>query len=157
MLEPGTTAPTFSLPNQDGDDVSLADYDGQRVVVYFYPRANTPGCTREANGFSDHLEAFAERDVAVVGVSDDPVDALAEFDTDHDLGFTLLSDADGEVATAYESYGERSLGDEAVEIAFRNTYLIGPDGEIERAYEGVSPDGHPREVLDDVDEIRAAE
>jgi peroxiredoxin Q/BCP len=155
MLDEGTDAPEFELSNQDGETVSLDDYAGQRVVLYFYPRADTPGCTREAKGFSESLDACAERDVVVIGVSDDPVEALDSFDEKYDLGFTLLSDEGGEVATAYESYGERTIGDETLEISFRNTYLIGPDGEIERAYEGVSPDEHPEEVLADLDELAA--
>ncbi|MFB6177119.1 MAG: peroxiredoxin [Halobaculum sp.] len=153
MLDTGADAPSFELPNQNGKPVSLAEYAGQRVVLYFYPRADTPGCTREAKGFRDSLAEFAERDVAVIGISDDPVEALDDFADKYDLGFTLLSDEDGEVATAYDSFGERDLGEQTVEIAFRNTYVIGPDGKIERAYEGVSPDGHATEVLADLDEL----
>ena len=153
MLDTGTQAPTFELETQDGDSVSLSSFDGQRVVLYFYPRADTPGCTREAKSFRDHLEQFAEYDVAVVGVSDDPVEDLASFDEKYDLGFTLLSDPDGSVATAYDSYGERTIGDREMEITHRNTYLIGPDGEIERSYEGVSPDEHPEDVLADLADL----
>lgn len=153
MLQEGIEAPDFTLQNADGEDVSLTDFHGERVVLYFYPRANTRGCTIEAVGFQDHLEAFRDRDVTVLGVSDDPIDRLAAFADDHDLEFHLLSDADGTVASAYESYGERSLGEDTVEIAFRNTYVIGPDGRVERTYEGVSPDGHAQDVLDDLDEL----
>lgn len=153
MLEEGTDAPGFALPDQRGETVSLSEFAGRRVVVYFYPRANTPGCTREATGFQDHLDAFRDRDTVVIGISDDPVDRLAEFADDHSLDFHLLSDEDGTVADAYESYGERTIQDETFEIAFRNTYVIGPDGRIERAYEGVAPDGHARQVLDDLDEL----
>ncbi len=153
VLETGTQAPTFELETQDGESVSLSSFDGQRVVLYFYPRADTPGCTREAKSFRDHLAEFAEYDVAVVGVSDDPVADLASFDEKYDLGFTLLSDPDGSVGAAYDSYGERTIGDREMEITHRNTYLIGPDGEIERSYEGVSPDEHPEDVLADLADL----
>lgn len=155
MLETGADAPSFELQNQNGQSVSLAEYAGNRVVLYFYPRADTPGCTREAKSFRDSLAEFAERDVAVIGISDDPVEALDDFDDKYDLGFTLLSDADGEVASAYDSFGERDVGEQTLEIAFRNTYVIGPDGQIEHSYEGVSPDGHADEVLADLDELVA--
>lgn len=152
MLTEGTEAPAFELPDQHGDQVSLSSFDGQRVVVYFYPRADTPGCTREATGFQQSFDAFQDRDVAVVGISDDPVDRLDSFADKHDLTFHLLSDEDGTVASAYESYGERTVGDQTLEIAFRNTYVVGPDGRIEHAFEGVSPDGHASEVLSALDE-----
>ncbi len=152
MLEPGTQAPTFELQDQHGTRVSLSSFDGERVVVYFYPRADTPGCTREARSFRDSLDAFDERDVTVVGISDDPVERLADFADKHDLSFPLLSDPDGSVAEAYDSYGERTLGEETIEIAFRNTYVVGPDGLIEHAFEGVSPDGHASDVLAAIDD-----
>ena len=153
MLDTGTQAPTFELENQDGETVSLSEFDGQRVVVYFYPRADTPGCTREAQAFDERLAEFADHDVAVLGVSDDSVPDLADFEQKHALGVTLLSDPEGAVASAYDSYGERKIGDQEMEITSRNTYLIGPDGEIERAYEGVSPEEHPEEVLADAAEL----
>jgi len=148
MLEEGTTAPSFALPNQDGETVRLADFEGRRVVLYFYPRADTPGCTREAEGFRDSYDRFRDLDAIVLGISNDPVDDLEAFHQKHDLPFDLLSDDDGEVARAYESYGTVEMGGDEHEIAFRNTYGIGPDGEIEHAYEGVDPDGHADEVLE---------
>lgn len=150
MLQEGTEAPAFTLPDQDGTEVSLSDFDGQRVVVYFYPKANTRGCTIEAKGFRDRIEEFHAMDVAVVGISDDPIDRLADFAAEYDLSFSLLSDADGSVGRAYDSYGEAQIGDERREITFRNTYVVGPNGSIEHAYEGVSPDGHAGEVLADL-------
>ncbi|MEF8773456.1 MAG: peroxiredoxin [Halobacteriales archaeon] len=147
MLEPGEVAPPFELRNQDGDVVSLADFRGQRVVVYFYPRAGTAGCTREANEYADRLGEFRDRDVAVVGVSDDDVEDLAAFAADEDLPFDLLSDPDGEVARAYDSYGTRSIGDREVTASFRNTYVVDGDGIVEAAYEGVDPVGHVDDVL----------
>jgi peroxiredoxin Q/BCP len=109
MLDPGAEAPVFELPNQDGDPVALADYAGQHVVVYFYPRADTPGCTAEA-----------EHEVAVVGISDDPVDDLAAFAAEYDLPIQPLSDEDGSVAAAYDSYGTKNVFGNEVEGVFRN-------------------------------------
>jgi peroxiredoxin Q/BCP len=152
MLDAGDEAPTFDLPNQRGETVSLADFDGDRVVVYFYPRADTPGCTTEACEFRDRFDAFAERDVSVVGISDDPVDDLAAFAEKHDLTFPLLSDESGAVAAAYDSYGEKQMFGKTFDGVFRNTYVVGPDGRIERAYEGVSPEGHAAEILADLSE-----
>lgn len=151
MLDEGTEAPAFELPDQDGDPVSLSAYRGRRVVLYFYPRADTPGCTREATGFRDAADEFAARDVAVLGVSDDPVDDLADFAAKHDLQFRLLSDESGDVASAYESYGEKNVFGNVVDGVFRNTYVIDPDGRIEHTYEGVSPDGHAEAILADLD------
>ncbi len=151
MLEIGEPAPEFELPNQHGEPVSLDEFDG-RVVVYFYPRANTEGCTTEACGFRDELPAFENRDAAVVGISDDPVEDLAEFAAEYDLEFDLLSDEAGEVAAAYDSYGEKQMFGNTFDGVFRNTYVIGPDGRIEAVYEGVSPEGHAGEVLAGIDE-----
>lgn len=150
MLSIGQPAPDFELPNHDGTPVDLSDFEGQRVVLYFYPRADTSGCTKEACGFRDSWDAFEDHDVAVLGVSNDPVEDLAAFKEKYDLPFTLLSDPDGDVATAYESYGTREIRGEQWEIAFRNTYLIDEDGAIERVYENVSPEGHASEILDDL-------
>jgi peroxiredoxin Q/BCP len=147
MLDVGDPAPAFELPDQDGESVALADYEGRRVVVYFYPRADTPGCTTEACGFRDAHEAFAARDVPVLGISDDPVADLAEFADSYDLPFRLLSDTSGELARAYDSYGEKNVFGNTVEGTFRNTYVVGPDGVVEAAFEGVDPEGHAEEVL----------
>ncbi|APW98309.1 peroxiredoxin [Halobiforma lacisalsi AJ5] len=149
MLDVGDTAPAFELQNQHGETVQRSDFDGQRLVLYFYPRANTDGCTTEAREFEDALEAFEERDTAVVGISDDPVSDLETFADDHDLTFDLLSDENGEVATLYESYGEKRMFGNTFDGVFRNTYVVDPDGRIEAVYEGVSPDGHAEAVLDD--------
>jgi len=149
MLSVGDPAPDFELLDQDGESVSLSDFDGRTVVLYFYPKAKTGGCTREAQGFRDRLDAFAERDVAVLGCSTDPVDLLAEFADEQDLDFPLLADEDGAVAEAFGS--RRDSGK-----AERNTFVIGPDGTIEAAYEAVSPDGHPDAVLADLDERASA-
>ena len=150
MLETGQEAPQFELPDQHGDPISLADFEDQHVVLYFYPRADTPGCTTEACGFRDTWDAFEEREVAVLGVSNDPVENLEPFRQKHDLPFTLLSDKDGAVATAYDSFGDVEVDGDVYDIALRNTYVIGPDGRIEAVYEDVSPDGHAEEILADL-------
>ena len=147
MLAEGTTAPEFELRNQDGEHVALSDFDDRHVVVYFYPRADTPGCTKEACDFRDNWERYEDAGVPVLGVSDDPVEDLADFQEKYDLPFDLLSDAGGEVATAYESYGERDVMGDVMEVTFRNTYVVAPDGSIAAAFEGVDPEGHADEVL----------
>jgi len=150
MLKHGQDAPTFELPDQHGEPVSLSDFAGRRVVLYFYPRADTPGCTTEACGFRDAWDEFTERDVAVLGVSDDPVSDLQPFAEQYDLPFRLLSDEDGAVATAYDSYGEKQMFGNTFDGVFRNSYLVGVDGRIEAVYEGVSPEGHAEEILADL-------
>lgn len=151
MLDSGQEAPTFELPNQDGDHVSLSEFEGQRVVLYFYPRADTRGCTIEAKGFRDRFGAFEDADVAVLGVSNDPVEAVAAFAEKYDLPFDLLSDEDGSVARAYDSFGTVDVDGEHREIAYRNTYVIGPDGRVEAAYEGVDPSTHAEDLLADLE------
>jgi peroxiredoxin Q/BCP len=147
MLEPGEDAPDFELPNQDGETVALSDFRGQSVVVYFYPRAGTEGCTVEARGFRDDWDRYREADVAVVGVSDDPVPDLADFAAEEELPFDLLSDEDGAVSRAYDSYGEKNVFGNVTEGVFRNTYVVGPDGTVTHAFESVDPEGHADEVL----------
>jgi peroxiredoxin Q/BCP len=150
MLCDGQSAPEFELPDQNGDLVSLSDFRGQRVVLYFYPRANTEGCTTEACGFRDNWDEFEDRDVAVIGVSDDDVEDLKAFEEDHDLPVTLLSDEWGEVATLYDSYGEKQMFGNTFDGVFRNTYIIDEAGEIVRSYEGVAPEDHAEGILDDL-------
>lgn len=150
MLAEGTQAPDFTLPDQQGDPVTLSDYRGSWVVVYFYPRADTPGCTKEACSIRDNWEGFAERDIDVIGISDDHVEDLADFAEKYSLPFTLVSDESGEVSEAYNSYGEKEVFGDIVEGVYRNTYVIDPDGNIALAYEGVSPDNHADELLADI-------
>ena len=148
MLEPGVDAPDFELPNQHGDRVSLSDFAGQSVIVYFYPRANTEGCTVQAKEFRDARADLEDHDAVVLGISDDPVEELAAFADDYDLGFQLLSDEDGSVATAYDSYGEKQMFGNTFDGVFRNTYVVDADGQIAATFEGVTPEGHAAEILD---------
>ncbi|MDZ7702038.1 MAG: thioredoxin-dependent thiol peroxidase [Halobacteriales archaeon] len=150
MLETGDPAPEFTLPNHDGESVSLTDFAGSPLVVYFYPRADTPGCTTEACGFRDAWTEYADAGAAVVGISDDPVDELAAFRGKYELPFDLLSDEDGAVSSAYGSYGEKHVFGNVVDGVFRNTYLVDGGGRIAATYPKVDPEGHAEAVLADV-------
>ena len=150
MLEPGTEAPTFTLSNQHGEDRSLPE--SGTAIVYFYPRADTPGCTTEACSFRDHWSEYEARGVAVFGISDDPVPDLAAFAEKHDLPVDLLSDEDGAVSSAYDSYGEKHMFGNTFDGVFRNTYVV-RDGEVVLAYEGVDPEGHADAILADLDTL----
>lgn len=149
-LKPGDPAPNFSLPDGQGNMVGLADFKGKWVVLYFYPRDNTPGCTKEACNFRDSYEKFQARDIVVLGISTDDAKSHTKFTTKFNLPFPLLSDADGQVATTYESYGlKKFMGKEYMGIS-RNTFVINPDGRIEKIYKKVKPESHAEEVLADL-------
>ena len=150
MLEPGDSAPDITLTDHRGEAVTVDPAAAGYTVVYFYPRADTPGCTAEACGFRDEWDAFEDADVAVVGISDDPVEDLAAFADAYDLPFELLSDEDGSVSTAYDSYGEKSMFWNTFDGVFRNTYVLDDEGTVVLAYEGVSPEDHAVEILDDL-------
>ncbi|CAB0517556.1 thioredoxin-dependent thiol peroxidase [Corynebacterium diphtheriae] len=146
-LAVGDTAPSFSLPNDTGTTTSLSDYSGQRVLVYFYPRANTPGCTKEACDFRDSLAQLNDLGMAVVGISPDKVDKLAAFRDDYALTFPLLSDATKEVMTAYGAFGEKKNYGKIVQGVIRSTFVIGADGRIELALYNVRATGHVARVV----------
>ena len=142
----GTAAPDFRLQDQNGDWHELSQYRGRWVALYFYPKNDTPGCTTEACSFRDNIFAFRERDAVILGVSLDDVESHQEFAEKYSLPFSLLSDAEGEVA---ERYGVlRNLG--IMKMAKRQSFLIGPDGVIAKHYEDVDPDTHSQEVLADL-------
>ncbi|MEM9905011.1 MAG: thioredoxin-dependent thiol peroxidase [Cyanobacteria bacterium P01_D01_bin.44] len=150
-LQVGDPAPDFSLPDADGTVYSLADLKGKRVVLYFYPRDNTPGCTKEACGFRDNYDAFQAKDVVILGVSADDAKAHTKFATKYDLPFPLLVDEGGKVAEIYESYGlKKFMGKEYMGIT-RRTFVIGPDGKLEKIYAKVKAEPHPAEVLADIE------
>jgi len=141
-LQPGDAAPDFTLPDADGNPVSLADYKGQRLVLYAYPAALTPGCTTQACDFRDNLSSLRAAGLAVLGLSPDKPAKLAKFrDTEH-LTFPLLSDPDKQVLTAYGAYGEKQLYGKTVIGVIRPTFVIAPDGTIERAMYNVKATGH---------------
>ncbi|MEO1209198.1 MAG: thioredoxin-dependent thiol peroxidase [Cyanobacteria bacterium J06638_20] len=154
-LNVGDSAPTFSLPDGDGKTVNLSDFQGKWVVLYFYPRDNTPGCTKEACSFRDAYATYEAKDIAVLGVSMDDAKAHTKFSTKHNLPFPLLTDADGSMATAYESYGlKKFMGKEYMGI-FRKTFLIAPDGTIAKIYPKVKPEGHAEVVRADLEVLMA--
>lgn len=152
MLEPGEPAPDFELPNHEGDPVRRSDFEGETLILYFYPKAGTEGCTAQACSFRDNWDAFAETDVQVAGVSTDPVEELRAFRDRRNLPFPLLSDEDGEVARAYDSFERMEMDGETYEIASRNTFVIDESGTIAAVYEDVSPENHAAEMLAAVEE-----
>jgi len=142
MIGKGDRAPDFTLPSDDGGRVSLGDFKGRRLVLYFYPKDNTPGCTRQACDLRDEMPAFDALGVAVVGVSPDTVDAHRKFKTKYDLNFTLLADEDHEVAAAYGVWKEKSMYGRKYLGIQRSTFLIGADGRVEEVWRRVRPKGH---------------
>ena len=146
-LAPGDAAPDFTLPDADGNPVSLSSYRGQRVIVYFYPAAMTPGCTTEACDFRDHLADLSGSDTAVLGISPDKPKKLAKFREKEALTFPLLSDPDHAVEQAYGAYGEKMMyGRKSVGV-IRSTFVIDPDGKVAQAYYGVRATGHVDRLL----------
>jgi len=141
-LAPGDPAPDFTLPDADGNEVSLSSFQGQRVVIYFYPAAMTPGCTTQACDFRDSLASLAAAGFAVLGISPDSPAKLAKFRDRDGLNFPLLSDPEHEVLEAYGAYGEKMLyGRKSVGV-IRSTFVVGPDGRIEQAQYAVKATGH---------------
>lgn len=150
MPSVNSEAPEFELPDQDGDPTSLSDFRGRTVVLYFYPQAGTKGCTAEACSFRDNWGAFVDAEVQVLGVSTDPVEDNAAFAEAEDLPFPLLSDPSGEVPRAYDSFDTVEVDGQQLEIAVRNTFVIGPEGTVQSVYQDVSPEAHADEILADI-------
>ena len=149
-LEPGDEAPDFTLPDADGKQVSLSSLRGQQVIVYFYPAAMTPGCTKEACDFRDSIQSLAAAGVTVLGISPDKPDRLAKFrDRDH-LNFPLLSDPDHTVEQAYGAYGEKTLYGKTTVGVIRSTFLVDEQGKIARAYYNVKATGHVARLRKDL-------
>lgn len=155
-LAVGENAPEFDLPDGEGNSVRLAALRGQWVVLYFYPRDNTPGCTKEACGFRDAYPQYQAQSVVVLGVSADDEKSHRKFATKYALPFPLLVDAGGQVAAAYGSYGlKKFMGKEFMGV-FRHSFIVDPAGIIQRIYRKVKPETHPAEVLADLAELMAA-
>ena len=150
MPSAGQTAPTFTLPSQDGSPISLASYRGKWVVLYFYPRDMTKGCTLEAHNFQRDLSKFEAENAVILGVSVDKVDSHKEFCTKEGLTFHLLADPEHKVVDQYGSLGH--FGDAT--IAMRNTFLIDPKGKIVKVWTKVNPDVHSAEVLEAIQEAK---
>jgi thioredoxin-dependent peroxiredoxin len=153
LIEPGKKAPAFSLKDQNGKVHKLSDYDGHPVVLYFYPKDDTSGCTKEACDFRDNLPAFKSGKAAVLGVSILDEKSKARFAQKHDLNFPLLADADHEVADKYGAWQKRSMYGRSYMGIGRTTYLIGADGRVVRRWDKVKVDGHAEEVLAAVAEL----
>ena len=146
-LNVGDRAPEFSLPDTYGNVLTLSSLKGKRVVLYFYPRDNTPECTKEACGFRDNYAQFQAKNTLIFGVSTDTAKSHLKFVEKFELPFPLLCDVDAQVATAYESYGKKKMmGKEYLGI-FRNTFVIDAEGKIEKIYLAVKADLHPAQVL----------
>ena len=147
MIEPGGPAPDFTLLNQDGDEVALGGLRGRWVVVYFYPKADTPGCTAQACSVRDHRTDYETAGAVVLGVSPDPVKPIARFDDKYGLGFPLLSDEDHAVAEAYGVWVEKSMYGRKYMGAERSTFVIDPDGAVKHVFRKVKPAEHDDLVL----------
>jgi peroxiredoxin Q/BCP len=141
-------APEFTLPDQNGEEISLKQYRGKYVVLYFYPRADTPGCTIEACEFRDSYKKMQKSGAILLGISPDTSKAQNKFAEKFDLPFTLLADADKKVAIAYETLKEKNMYGKKVMGVARMTFVIGPDGKIIHIFEKVKPEGHAEEVLE---------
>ena len=147
MVEEGKPAPDFELESDSGERVRLSSLRGRPVVVYFYPRDDTPGCTKEACEFRDAYDEFRSRGVELLGVSPDGIDSHAKFKSKHALPFTLLADPDHEAAEAYGVWTERSMYGRKFMGIKRSTFVIAPDGTVAKAMRGIRPAGHAAQVL----------
>lgn len=147
MLEVGTKAPDFTLLDKDGKDVSLSDFAGKRVVLYFYPRDNTPGCTRQACAFAQNYEGFRSQDVVVIGISKDSVASHLKFAQKYELPFILLSDPELKAIQAYGVWQEKKLYGKVSMGVVRSTYIIDPEGKIEKVMPKVKPDTNAADIL----------
>jgi peroxiredoxin Q/BCP len=149
-LAPGDEAPDFELPGDDGSTVKLSALRGQRVIVYFYPAAMTPGCTTQACDFRDNIRSLAASDVTVLGLSPDEPAKLAKFRERDHLNFPLLSDPDHKVHEAYGTWGEKMLYGKKKVGVIRSTFVVGPDGKLERVYYNVKATGHVERLRKDL-------
>jgi peroxiredoxin Q/BCP len=146
-LKEGDEAPSFHAPTSGGGHVSLVDFKGKNVILYFYPRDDTPGCTKEACAFRDHFADFQKKGAVVLGVSIDPVKSHDKFIKKFKLPFTLLADEDKKIVEAYGVWGQKSFMGRKYMGTHRVTFLIGPDGKIKRIWPAVKPEEHAEEVL----------
>jgi peroxiredoxin Q/BCP len=148
MIKEGKTAPDFTLPSSSGGEVTLSDLRGKAVVLYFYPRDNTPGCTREACAFRDALGRIKRRGAVVLGVSPDSLSAHEKFKTQHKINFPLLSDTEKKVAKKYGAFGEKVMYGKKVKGMIRSTFVIDADGIVRKVFAKVKVDGHDEQVLE---------
>ena len=147
MLEAGTKAPLFSLPDKEGRIISLSDFAGKKVVLYFYPKDSTPGCTRQACAFRDNYEHFIKNDIIVIGISKDSTDSHIKFAYKYSLPFILLSDPDLEAIKAYDVWKEKTSFDKTYFAVVRASYIIDEKGVIEKVFKRAKPDTNAEEIL----------
>jgi peroxiredoxin Q/BCP len=147
MLQEGTKAPDFTLPNESGENVSLNQFRGQKVVLYFYPKDDTPGCTKEACSFRDNYQAILDKGAVVLGVSADSQKSHTNFRTKFDLPFHLLSDPDHGVIEQYGAWGEKKRNGKTYEGVNRSTLIIDENGHVAKVFPKVKPDHHGKEIL----------
>jgi thioredoxin-dependent peroxiredoxin len=152
----GFPAPLFTLNNAQGEPISLANFQGQWVILYFYPRDNTPGCNKEACGFRDHYAAFTSKKIQILGISTDDEASHQKFIRKFDLPFMLLCDPDGLIAKIYESYGSKKFMGKSYEGVFRQTFVIDPEGNMAKIYRKVKPEPHAEELLVDLTDLVGA-
>ena len=150
MLNEGDLAPDFELETYGGDTLKLSDLRGRKVVLYFYPKDDTSGCTKEACGFRDNLDALEESNATVIGVSPDGVASHEKFRDTYDLNFPLLSDPEHEVAEAYGAWGTKKMYGREYQGILRSTFVIDPEGRVEKVYAKVKPAEHAVEVVSDL-------
>lgn len=151
MIQEGKKAPAFTLASSQGDKVSLADFQGKNVVLYFYPKDNTPGCTREAEAFRDSDKELKKRNAVVLGVSKDSIESHCKFSELFNLGFPLLSDPEGKVIEAYGAWGEKNNYGKTSMGILRSTVVIDAEGKVKKIFSNVKVDGHAEQVLKALD------
>lgn len=149
-LKPGDTAPAFTLPDADGNEVSLADRRGRKVIVYFYPAALTPGCTKQACDFTDNLDLLAGAGYDVIGVSPDKPEKLARFRDKESLKVTLVADPEKKVLESYGAFGEKTMYGRTVTGVIRSTFVVDEEGKVERALYNVRATGHVAKLIKDL-------
>lgn len=150
FLQPGTKAPDFSVPSTSGENISLKDFAGKKVVLYFYPKDDTPGCTKEACGFRDSISDIQAKGAIVLGVSKDSIASHQKFKQKFNLNFDLLSDEDGSICNAYKVWGEKSMYGKKYFGIFRVTYIIDEQGNIQKVFPKVNPTVHAQEVIEEL-------
>jgi peroxiredoxin Q/BCP len=148
MLKEGASAPAFTTKDANGETVKLKDFRGQKVVLYFYPKDDTPGCTKEACSFRDEFAEFKKRGIQVLGISPDSETSHKKFTAKYKLPFTLLTDTDHQIADAYGTYGQKKFMGRTYMGINRTTFLIDEKGKVRRVFEKVKPEEHAREVLE---------
>jgi len=147
MLKEGTKAPNFTLTDKDGNNVSLRDYLGKKIVLYFYPKDNTPGCTKQACAFAGSFDIFRDNDIVVIGISKDSVSSHAKFAEKYNLPFILLSDPELKAISAYDVWHEKKMAGKTYMGVVRSTYIISEEGKILKAMEKVKPDTNAEEII----------